>query len=96
MDLKRLMEISVFSTLDEPELEQVSNIARERRFRDGEVIMKEGDEGDTMYLIFEGEVEVSKALTMKFGEDDYREMEKVLTRFRPEDRVVFGEKITLF
>ena len=44
-----------------------------------------------LYLVIEGEVEVSKALTMKFGEDDFRETEKVLTRCRPEDQVVFGE-----
>ena len=53
--------------------------------------MREGEQGDTMYLVIEGEVEVSKALTMKFGEDDFRETEKVLTRCRPEDQVVFGE-----
>jgi CRP-like cAMP-binding protein len=91
MDIKRLNDISVFSTLNEQELEQVANITREKRFRNGEVIMKEGDEGDTMYLILEGVVEVSKVLTMKFGEDDYRETDKVLTRFKPEDYVVLGE-----
>ena len=28
---------------------------------------------------------------MKFGEDDFRKTEKVLTRFRPEDHAIFGE-----
>ena len=44
-----------------------------------------------MYLIMEGEVEVSKSMTMKFGDDDFREIEKVLTRYRPEDHAIFGE-----
>ena len=53
--------------------------------------MQEGEEGDTMYMVVEGELEVSKSLTMKFGDDDFRKTEKVLTRFSPDDHVVFGE-----
>jgi CRP-like cAMP-binding protein len=53
--------------------------------------MQEGEDGDTMYMVVEGELEVSKSLTMKFGDDDFRKTEKVLTRFRPDDHVVFGE-----
>ena len=36
-------------------------------------------------------LEVSKVLTLKFGEDDFRETEKVMTRFGPDDYEVFGE-----
>ena len=28
---------------------------------------------------------------MKFGDDDFRKAEKVLTRIQPEDNVIFGE-----
>jgi CRP-like cAMP-binding protein len=44
-----------------------------------------------MYMVVEGELDVSKSLTMKFGDDDFRKTEKVLTRFHPDDHVVFGE-----
>jgi CRP-like cAMP-binding protein len=81
----------VFSSLENEELAQVLNITIERRFREGDPIMQEGEEGDTMYMIVEGEVEVSKSLTMKFGDDDFRKTDKVLTRFRPQDHVIFGE-----
>ncbi len=81
----------IFSNLEEKELAEVLKIAREKRFHKGEIIMREGDKGDTMYLVVEGEVGVSKSLTMKFGDDDYRKAEKVLTRFSPEDHVIFGE-----
>jgi len=59
--------------------------------KDLNVIMQEGEWGDTMYMVIEGEVEVSKSLTMKFGDDDFRKTEKVLTRFQPQDNVIFGE-----
>ena len=91
MKIELLRDIAIFLTLDGGEMEQVLSITRERRFGGGEIVMEEGGEGDTMYVVLEGEVEVSKSLLMKFGDNDFRETEKVLTRFRPEDHMVFGE-----
>ena len=72
-------------------LSDCRKITTEKRFQKDDVIMQEGEKGDTLYMVVEGEVGVSKSLTMKFGDDDYRETEKVLTRFKAEDHVVFGE-----
>jgi CRP-like cAMP-binding protein len=91
MDSKTLRSIQIFAALDDNELAQMSNITKEKRFQSGETIMQEGLEGDTMYLVIDGEVEVSKVLTLKFGDDDYRETEKVMRRVRPENHEVFGE-----
>lgn len=92
MDTKEAARNSfIFTSLQDDELDEILNITREKRFREGEAIMQEGDEGDTMYMVVEGEVGISKTLTMKFGDDDFRKTEKVLTRFRPEDHVVIGE-----
>ncbi len=81
----------IFRTLQEEELKEVIGITREKRFHQGDVIMEEGEDGDTMYLMLEGEVGISKSLTMKFGDNDYRKTEKVLTVMRPENKEVFGE-----
>jgi len=81
----------IFSSLNNQELDEIIGITKKKRFHEGDFIMQEGDGGDSMYLIMEGEVEVSKSMTMKFGDDDFREIEKVLTRYRPEDHAVFGE-----
>ena len=62
----------IFSNLEEKELAEILKIAREKRFHKGEIIMREGEKGDTMYMIAEGEVEISKSLTMKFGDHDFR------------------------
>jgi CRP/FNR family cyclic AMP-dependent transcriptional regulator len=91
MDIGLLKKIPLFNTLDDEELTQVIQITKERRFPKGEPIMREGEKGETMYLILDGLVDVSKSLTMKFGDDDFRETEKVITRFKPEDHEVFGE-----
>ena len=92
MEIAEIVKSSfIFQTLDDNELAEILSITTEKRFQKGDVIMQEGEKGDTMYLVVEGEVEVSKSLTMKFGDDDFRKTEKVLTRFRPEDHVIFGE-----
>jgi len=86
-----LKEISLFSNLDDSEIGRIAELTRKKRFASGEVIMQEGQEGDTMYIVLEGELEVSKTLTMKFGEDDYREKEKLLTRYFSQDHPFFGK-----
>ena len=82
---------SIFSTLTDEEIAEVLNITKEIHYRECDVIMQEGEKGDTMYMVMKGEVGVSKSLTMKFGADDFREADKVLNRFRPEDHAILGE-----
>ncbi|MCP4668493.1 MAG: cyclic nucleotide-binding domain-containing protein [Deltaproteobacteria bacterium] len=91
MESKQLKNIRIFNKLNDVELAQVNGMTREKRFHKGEIIMQEGQAGDTMYLIVSGDVEVTKTLTMKFGQNDFRETEKVMTRFGPDDHEVFGE-----
>ncbi len=81
----------IFEDLDEQEVADILKITKEKRFSKGEIIMQEGREGDGMYVVVDGNVEVSKTLTMKVGEGDFTEREKILTRFKAEDNVVFGE-----
>jgi CRP-like cAMP-binding protein len=92
MDIsKAIADTYIFETLNPEELSKVVDVMSEVSFKRGDIIMQEGREGDTMYILAEGEVGVTKSLTMKFAEDDYREAEKVLTRLHAENRVIFGE-----
>ena len=54
--LTRLKGIPLFATLDPRELRIVDELIHEREFLEGEVIFDEGDEGQAIYLIFEGKV----------------------------------------
>jgi CRP/FNR family cyclic AMP-dependent transcriptional regulator len=82
---------SIFKNLGDDEISEVLNITTEKRVHHKDLIMQEGDEGSTMYMLLEGEVEVSKALTMKFGGEDIRKAEKVLSTLRAQDHVMLGE-----
>jgi CRP/FNR family cyclic AMP-dependent transcriptional regulator len=81
----------IFNDLDDQEVEQILKISQERGFSKGEVITREGEQGDSMFILVEGNVEVSKTLTMKLEQGDFTEREKILTRFKAEDNLVFGE-----
>jgi CRP/FNR family cyclic AMP-dependent transcriptional regulator len=82
---------SIFNSLDDREVEDILRISRERRFPKGHIITQEGERGDSMYILFGGNVEVSKTLTMKLEGGDFGEKEKVLRTFKAEDNLVFGE-----
>ena len=86
-----IKETIIFSDLDEQEVKEVIRITKEKRFSKNETIMQEGQEGDSMYILVDGNVEVSKTITMKMGEDDYTEKEKILTSLKAQDNVIFGE-----
>jgi len=94
-DEKLLKAIPILRDLDEEELRQVLKIARPVQFPRGKVILKEGDTGETMYIIAEGMVEVSKTLVMMMGREDLQDRDKVLTKLSAEDHAIFGE-VALF
>ena len=52
--------IPFFSGLSREQLAKVGRIAVEKRFRKGQVIFSEGDEGDGFYLVIDGRVKVFK------------------------------------
>jgi putative ABC transport system ATP-binding protein len=53
-----LKTVEPFSTLNPADLSGLAEVATLRHFERGEVIIREGDNGDEMFLIAEGEVEV--------------------------------------
>lgn len=53
-----LREIPLFSEMDEQEVAGIRSIMEERRFKPGQVIIREGEVGDLFYVITEGQAEV--------------------------------------
>jgi small-conductance mechanosensitive channel/CRP-like cAMP-binding protein len=54
-----LAAIDLFAKLDQDELDLLASGVRSQRFADGEVIIEQGDVGDSLYLITRGEVAVT-------------------------------------
>lgn len=56
-----LRRIHIFERLSITELAAVASVTDEAVFQPGEIVIKEGEPGETMYLIIEGEVSVNKS-----------------------------------
>ncbi|HLC40787.1 MAG TPA: cyclic nucleotide-binding domain-containing protein [Methylomirabilota bacterium] len=76
-----LRTVALFQDLDPPSLETLTPLLQRKKFRTGQLIFREADEADALYIVAEGQVVVSKHVL--------GDVEHVLTRFGPGD--FFGE-----
>jgi CRP-like cAMP-binding protein len=60
MDVTLIRQAAVFSDLTDDELAHVIEICKEQRFKFGQTIFREGEPGNRLYLIAEGEVRISR------------------------------------
>jgi CRP/FNR family cyclic AMP-dependent transcriptional regulator len=62
LDTNKLRQIDLFAGLSELALEKVAAITYTRPCRRGEKIFSDGDPGQAMYMIMQGEVRISKSI----------------------------------
>jgi CRP/FNR family transcriptional regulator, cyclic AMP receptor protein len=93
-DILLLQGTDLFKNISADQIRILLGICRKVNFKAGEIIMKEGDLGDSLYIILQGTVEVIKSLVISdLGEDNDREAvkNKVFTRIDEKSHAVFGE-----
>lgn len=86
-----LRKVGILEDLDVADLAKVLAIARRVAFKSGETIMREGEQGETMYFFVEGEVDVTKNLTLKLGDKDFASAEKSMNKLSADSVSIFGE-----
>ncbi len=94
-DIELLRETEIFRNLTDSQIAKLLKISRKVTFPQDEVIMREGEEGDAMYIILEGTVEVAKSLVIGEGDEESDEKNKVFTRLDASVHAVFGEMALL-
>ena len=62
MDLKLLKQAAIFQDLDDGELARVAEVCREQKFAVGQHVFKEGEPGNRMFIISEGDVRISRTI----------------------------------
>ncbi len=82
-------KIFLFQDLEDREIEQVLDRTSPREFPAGSEIIREGEPGDSMFIMISGEVEITKQLTLVLDEDTPKE--RVMIRLKADDGVYFGE-----
>lgn len=60
MELDLIRKAAIFVELDNDELQRVAEICREQRFKSGQTIFNEGEPGNRLYIILDGEVRISR------------------------------------
>ncbi len=88
-DINLLKKITLFQDLEEKEIKQVLRRALPQKISAGAVIIQEGDAGDSMYILCQGEVEITKRLGLVLDEETPKE--RIIVRLRAEEGVCFGE-----
>ncbi len=89
-----LRNVAIFSQLNDYELDLITKVVTEEFFAEGEEIVREGDEGDSMFIVYEGTVGISLSLTLRLhGAAESKE--KVLTTLDSSMFPFFGEMALL-
>jgi CRP-like cAMP-binding protein len=60
MDLTLLKQAAIFADLTDEELVHVAEICKEQTYKFGQTVFKEGEPGNRLYIIADGEVRISR------------------------------------
>jgi CRP/FNR family cyclic AMP-dependent transcriptional regulator len=93
VDNALLRKIFLFRDLSEDEMEDLLSRTQSRDFSAGDVIIKEGELGESMFIMLSGEVAITKRLILGLQKDTPKE--RVMDRLKAEDGIYF-EEMTLF
>lgn len=84
-------EVSLFHGLDDSQIRRVMEIMTITDIKKGEMITKEGEQGDSMFILLKGQVEISKSLFMSPISSEESLQEKSLIRLNEDQHAFFGE-----
>jgi len=93
--LSLLQEIPVFDRLSEKQLKKIQRVLRQDVVGGDTVVIREGEKGHEMYILLDGEVQISKSVGTKGLQVDRNQQEKSLIRLDGSDHAFFGEMAIL-
>lgn len=86
-----LKKVAILSDLTSKELEYILSISKKIEVSANDIIMTEGEVGSTMHFFVQGEVKVSKNLTLKIGKKGFGSAEKSMVKLKAEHVSFFGD-----
>ena len=86
-----LKDYEIFAGLDEQQIERFCKVITPIQFNEGDVIIQEGDPGDSILILLDGKVEISQALTLKTDASQSDTREKSLISLSSDYKPFFGE-----
>lgn len=89
--LQDMKEFRIFHNLSEDQLDKFGKVMQVKKFSAEDVIFSEGDVGDSIYLLLDGQVEINQILTLQLSKGSYDTREKAIINLSSDMRPVFGE-----
>jgi len=87
---------SLFEGLTKEEVEKFISLMKFEKIKNNTEIIKEGDDGDTIILLLSGEVNITKALTLKNKKTITDNREKMSVRINSKESHYYFGEISLF
>jgi CRP/FNR family cyclic AMP-dependent transcriptional regulator len=91
LDIDFLKRIPLFTGLSSEKMEKVLAIMTVRSIAEGSFIIRENEIGHEMYILLDGEVEVSRMLLLKAAGSGMDQRDKMLNKLTANDHAFFGE-----
>lgn len=91
IDIEFLKNIPLFNGLPDEKLERIRTLIVEKVVEADTTIIKEGEKGNEMFILLDGEVEVSRTLLLKVAGHGMNQHDKSLIRFNGNHYAFFGE-----
>ncbi len=93
IDQKFFQKIFLLQDIDAGEVEEILEIAQLKTYPTGAVIIQEGEAGTSIFIMQEGEVDITKRLGLVLDEEVPRE--RIIIRLKADEGVCFGEMALL-
>ena len=93
MEITQIKQFSIFSNISDEEIKYFLEITKEVKISKGDIFISEGNVGDSIYMLVEGEVEVNQALTLSLNRKGNDNREKALIKLNSNQTPppLFGE-----
>jgi len=96
MKIDKLKKFNIFNSLKDNEVELFIKNINTKSYKKNELIMKEGEPGDSIMFLLNGSISITKALTLSINKtDNHDNREKEFIRATDSDNIIIGE-ISLF
>ena len=84
-------KVTLFKNLDETQIKKIMTIMTLSEIKKNDMITREGEHGDSMFILLKGEVEISKSLFISPLSSKDSLQEKALNRLTEEQHSFLGE-----
>ena len=91
MKNEQLKNYKIFENLTDDQIEKFRPILNKKEVDAGNKFIVEGDEGNSIYLLLNGEAEINQALTLSVNKSDSDKREKSIMKLTDKDFPQFGE-----